>query len=163
MPNWCYNAVEIGGDVEELNAFAKFLDENNGKNWFDFFRPMPKEVGDAWYEWAVNHWGCKWNCDAISWDRTDDVVSVVFDSPWSPPIALYEFLTEQGYDVDAHYHEEGMAFVGRFLDGNDETYEYDLSDPDTLDYIPDEIIDYWDLRTRLEEYQEENGEDDDEE
>lgn len=163
MPNWCNNVVQICGDTERLDQFEKYLDENNGKEWFSFFRPMPENVGDSWYEWSVNHWGCKWNCDAISWIRDDVSVSLTFDSPWSPPIALYEYILSEGYDVDAHYHEEGMAFVGRYIDGNDDTYEYDIADIDSLDYIPDDIIEYWDLRTILEDYAEQNEEVNDDE
>lgn len=163
MPNWCNNVIEIGGDEEQIVAFEKFLEENKGKNWFDFFLPLPESEKENWYEWAVNNWGCKWNCDAMDWVREDSVIRFSFDSPWGPPIALYEFLTGEGFDVDAHYLEEGMAFVGRFLDGFDENYNYDLSEEDSLDYIPDEIVDFWDLRTQQEDYLAENTEEDEDE
>ena len=56
-----------------------------------------------------------------------------------------------------------MAFVGRFADGEDESYEY--TDLASLDDIPDEIVDNWGLREQMEEYEAENSdeeEDDDE-
>jgi hypothetical protein len=49
-----------------------------------------------------------------------------------------------------------MGFAGKFTnDGSDEYYEYDITDPESIEELPDEIIDFGDLRTRAEEYQEE--------
>jgi hypothetical protein len=40
-----------------------------------------------------------------------------------------------------------MEFVGRFCEGYDEFYEY--SDVDSLDDIPEEILEQWNLRENL--------------
>ena len=42
---------------------------------------------------------------------------------WSPPIALYEYLVENGWEVEVYYYEEGMMFCGQFVDGEDSSYE----------------------------------------
>jgi hypothetical protein len=63
--------------------------------------------------------------------------------------------------VDAEYHEEGMCFLGRFVDGEDESYEY--SDVNSLDEIPDDLVDNWGLREMLEERAEWENEDEDDE
>lgn len=171
MPNWCNNTITIRGEKEDIDRFESFLNEKNGKEWFDFFQPCPQELQDGgpvgfndaprpdlvekygssnWYDWSVNNWGCKWNCDAQDWTREDDSISFWFDSPWCPPIGLYSFISnDTDFAVDAGYHEEGMCFVGRFVDGEDECYEY--SDVDSLDDIPESIIDNWNLREMLEE------------
>jgi hypothetical protein len=44
MPNWCSNSIEIQGTKEQINKFVSFLDEKNGKDWFDFFLPTPTEL-----------------------------------------------------------------------------------------------------------------------
>ena len=168
MPNWCNNSITVKGDTESIDKFQKFLDDKNGKEWFDFILPCPEElknVGDVsfhdkrneelmakygyqdWYSWSLDNWGCKWNCDAQDWDRDEDTITFWFDSPWGPPIALYEEMENQGYEVEAHYHEEGMAFVGRFSYGSDENYEY--SDIESLDDIPEELVEYWGIRDRM--------------
>jgi hypothetical protein len=174
MPNWCSNSITIRGEKEDIDEFEKFLEDKGGKEWFDFFLPCPqelKDVGDVgfsaepdenaksltekygasdWYSWSVNNWGCKWNCDAQDWSRDGDEISFWFDSPWGPPTELYSFIcNETDFDVEAGYHEEGMAFVGRFIDGEDEYYEY--SDVESLDMIPDDIVNDWNLREMLEE------------
>ena len=47
MPNWCNNTIEIEGTKEQINKFVSFLDEQNGKEWFTFFRPCPQELVDT--------------------------------------------------------------------------------------------------------------------
>ena len=63
---------------------------------------------------------------------------------------MYSFISQQeDLNVFANFHEEGMAFVGKFEYGDIEQYEY--SDLDSLDGIPDDIIEEWNLREMLEE------------
>lgn len=175
MPNWCNNTFELVAPKEKIQEFKSFLDEKNGKEWFDFFLPCPqelKDVGDVsfnhtdeqliekyghsdWYSWSVEKWGCKWNCDANDWEvseysDTEQSINFWFDSPWGPPTELYKFISEQeDMNVFAGYHEEGMCFVGKFEYGEDESYEY--SDLESLDMIPEDIVDNWNLREMLEE------------
>jgi hypothetical protein len=183
MPNWCNNTFEMVAPKEKVREFEKFLNDNNGKEWFDFFLPCPQELKDVgnvsfdhtneqliekygygdWYSWSVDNWGCKWNCDANDWrveDYDEDNLSIQFwfDSPWGPPVALYEFISQDdSMTIFGNYHEEGMAFVGRYEYGSDESYEY--SDLESLDNIPEEIVDEWGLRERLEEQEEWESED----
>lgn len=160
MPNWCNNTIKVQATKERIDEFEKFLNENDGKEWFTHFRPLPEELtNEGWYEWSINNWGCKWNCDANDWQRIDEnTISFWFDSPWGPPLALYEFMVDEEFDVRASYHEEGMAFVGEFVDGFDNCYEYE--DLDSLDYIPEHLIEDWNLRDLLEDRM--NDEDGDE-
>lgn len=170
MPNWCNNSITVRADAEDIKRFSDFMNKENGKNWFDFFLPCPQELIDSvadmevddnkkiliekygyadWYSWSIDNWGCKWNCDANDWHADGEVIDFWFDSPWGPPIALYEEMQSQGFDVEAYYHEEGMAYVGAFKNGNDESYEY--SDLESLDNIPEDIVEYWGLREQIEE------------
>ena len=59
-----------------------------------------------------------------------------------------------------------FGFVGRFVDGFDDYNDFDLADPDSLDTISEEILEYWNLRERqsdwLAEQEEWDNEDDDE-
>jgi hypothetical protein len=166
--------VSIRGPKEKIESFQKFLDDNNGKDWFDFFHPCPQELKDVgnvpfneagnaelaekygysdWYSWSVDNWGTKWNCDAQDWSSDGESITFWFDSAWSPPIALYSFIEQGGdFEVVGDYLEEGMQFVGRYSDGFDDSYEY--SDIESLDDIPEEIVEEWDLRTRMEEWEE---------
>lgn len=175
MPNWCSNRFEVQGPKERIDIFEKYLNETNGKDWFDYFAACPEELKDTtasfteevneelvkkygasdWYTWNVNNYGCKWNCDAQDWQRPDEqTISFWFDSPWGPPIALYDKITESGLTVFASYHEEGMAFVGEYREGDDESYEY--SDLESLEDIPEDLVEEWNLRDIIEYYDEED-------
>lgn len=162
MPNWCMNSFSVSGDKETIDKFEAFLTEKAGKDWFDFFAPLPVELAqDGWYEWAINNWGCKWNCDAQDWTREGDKISFWFDSPWGPPIELYRKIEESGdIVVEAEYNEEGMGFVGEYVDGSDETWEY--SSLEDLDDIPEHLVENWNLRDNLEQWTEDSEDDEDE-
>lgn len=159
MPNWCYNTIEIEGPKAAIDKFEKHLDDTKGKDWFSYFvKPETELKDDEWYGWNLENYGCKWNCDAYDWQRVEpESISFTFDSPWAPPIALYHNIENieiediagniDYYRVSAQYLEEGMQFVGRFDDGQDECYEY--SDLESLDDIPEEIIENWGIRDRM--------------
>ena len=166
MPNWCNNSITVKGDTESIDNFEKFLKDGNGKEWFDFFLPCPKELTDVdspnktdnvneliekyghgdWYSWSVENWGTKWNTDAQDWSRDGDSISFWFDSAWAPPTALYDKITAEGYDVEAYYLEEGMGFVGKYWEGADDYYEY--TDSESLNDIPEDIVDNWNRNNR---------------
>jgi hypothetical protein len=162
MPNWCSNTIEIEGTKEQINAFVSFLDEQNGKEWFTFFKPTPPELKEeGWYEWNIENWGTKWNCDAQDWVKVENPsadessVTFWFDSAWSPPTALYEFIEATStLNIKASYNEGGMGFVGEFVDGVDECFNYECLED--LDSIPEHLVDEWNLAEQMEM----NGEED---
>ena len=157
MPNWCNNTFNVEGEKEAIDNFEAFLNEKNGKDWFNFFAPTPVELKeDGWYEWNVSYWGCKWNCDAQDWTRDGNTISFWFDSPWGPPVELYYKIEQAGLTVKAEYMEEGMRFVGEFVDGSDETYEY--QDVEDLDNIPDNLVENWNLHDQFENWEDEDEE-----
>ena len=157
MPNWCNNTFNVEGEKEAIDNFEAFLNEKNGKDWFNFFAPTPVELKeDGWYEWNVSNWGCKWNCDAQDWSRDGNTISFWFDSPWGPPVELYYKIEQAGLTVKAEYMEEGMRFVGEFVGGSDETYEY--QDVEDLDNIPDNLVENWNLHDQFESWEDEDEE-----
>ena len=123
MPNWCSNNVEFHNDdvaeVAKLEAHLKFLDsrkkgEHAEAGLFAYFVPRPPEEEDSWYEWNVSNWGTKWEASIYSWTKVNDnSITMNFDTAWSPPTALYEFLAANTeWYVTATYYEPGMSFVG---------------------------------------------------
>lgn len=153
MPNWCSNIVTVSRNRERIDALESFLIEREGKDFFDFFVDPRDESKDGWYSYNIENYGCKWNCDTSNWNRTSDTsIEISFESPWSPPIQLYENMLTGDYDVYAEYYECGMGFVGRFDNGFDESWEY-LED---LNSVPEDLIESWNLREEVEQYYEEN-------
>jgi hypothetical protein len=147
MPNWCANTLEVSNSKEKIDAFESFLNDIKGKNFFDFF-VEPATPESDWYNYNLENYGCKWNCDANTWERiSDTMMLVLFDSPWAPPIQLYENMLTGDYEVCAEYYEPGMGYVGKWDNGVDECYEY--SDIDSLDNIPDDLIESWGIRESM--------------
>lgn len=141
MPNWCNNSLQLTAaskeEADELHNFLKTYQDATPegkmeKTFFGFFVPEEwEEDKDGtqtfpnWYFWRVENWGTKWDASMHDWNWVDDyTVVMAFDTAWSPPIQVYEAMMEQGWGVSATYYEPGMCFVGSWVDGEEEYYEY---------------------------------------
>jgi len=157
MPNWCYNtATFYHEDKTVIDGFEQELSKEEPQP-LNYLRPNPS--GDWEYDWSVSNWGTKWDISPHDWEREDDNTIVMhFDSAWSPPITIYEFLSENGWSVRAYYHEPGMAFVGRYEDGDDDYYEYDITDREVCENLPEDILDFSGIMDDVERYEEEQYE-----
>jgi hypothetical protein len=136
----------------------KAVEGYNKEEFFQTLVPMPE--GEEWYGWNTANWGTKWDAnvyDPVELDESN-FVSLSFDTAWSPPIAFYEALIEQGFKVEAFYYEPGMAFCGIFDNGSDECFEIESWNSDWIaENIPEElneifgISDFADEDAELEE------------
>lgn len=160
MPNWCDNRVRLShDDKEKIDALELEMAKKNdeGRSMACPFQHLcPNPTGEWQYDWSVTNWGTKWEASIIDWDREDDnTLTIYFETAWCPPIALYEYLTEEGWGVDAVYHESGMCFAGQFIDGSDEYYEYDVTDQNTIEDLPADVQDFAGLEDAHENWKEE--------
>ena len=161
MPNWCANTLTISGDKEKIIKFNTQLEESNGKDFFDVFVPNAEKAGREkdFYSYNQETYGCKWNCDASDWELiTETELRILFDSPWGPPIALYDEIVSQGFNVLAEYFEPGMCFLGRYEDSNDFYYEYgNINTVEELyEEIPADLIESWNIVECIKEREESN-------
>lgn len=157
MPNWCYNTVELHhDDVSMIDALEAELQKEKPEP-LNHLRPNP--AGEWDYGWSVDNWGTKWEMSVGDWERqSDNIIRINFDTAWSPPITIYEYLETEGWTVNALYHEPGLGFVGRFSDGFDDYYEYDCRDRDSVENLPQELQDFSGALDDLENYEEEQHE-----
>ena len=92
--------------------------------------PMPKELeGTAgfdengvagWYKWRLDNWGTKWDVYDAQCDYFDaNTLRLYFDTAWSPPMRIYEKLTDMGFEVTARYLDEGWGYIGEYVSGDD--------------------------------------------
>lgn len=161
MPNWCYNSVTLeNDDPKVIDELESVISKDDSKP-FQHLRPMPESEEENWYSWNIEHWGTKWDVGVHDFERYSPTsIRLFFDSAWSPPIALYDYLTEKGWRVDAQYQEEGMGFIGSYVDGHDEYYDYDITDRASIEALPQDLIDYGDLMTQHEDWVRDNEEED---
>lgn len=172
MPNWCLNCVNIShADKAMMDRLGDAVNEN-GKGLFMEFFPTPKKLtemtapitGDDakaniaefgasdWYHWNVENWGTKWDATVTDFDRlTENEAFLTFDTAWGPPVTFYEKMTALGFKIDALYSETDMCFAGTWNEeSGDNCYEYDFSDPNWDDGMPDEVKDF--LECEYENY-----------
>jgi len=150
MPNWCNNTVTLRhDDVSKIEMIMEECKKEEETELFQMLRKRPDDQDDNWYDWNVTNWGTKWDVRPEYYDRIDDnTIQLGFDTAWSPPLALYEYLTSEGYFVKAKFHESGLCFVGDYVDGDTDTFEYAkyLDSLEKLrDYIPEDLFEYANL------------------
>ena len=161
MPNWCQNVVYINHENTDLIDDLKDKIDTDKEKFFEYILPRPSSEDENWYDWNLSNWGTKWEVSPSEyWINEDGALYVSFDSAWGPPTVLYEYMYEKGYDVEAFYNEEGMAFCGWFIDGEDNYYEYgNLSADEIEDQIPtrvDEMFCISQYKRDNEEFEEED-------
>lgn len=162
MPNWCQNVVTIyHEDKQKIDTIETELSkEKDDVALFNSLRPRPADQEENWYSWNLENWGTKWEASVYDFDRIDENnIKVNYDTAWGPSIVFYEFLDSEGYEVDAFYHEEGMAFCGHYSYGSDDYYDYsNMDSSEVMDEIPYEIDEMFCISEMM---QEREAEDDD--
>lgn len=182
MPNWCDNGVTLQhGDPAQI---TRAMDAFKRGELFQEFVPCPAELlehdsplrdetkaaafidryGAAdWYDWCVSNWGTKWDAsnDGFEAEPSEDgkTVYLNFQTAWSPPIQFLRTMTADfGFDITAYYLEEGASFTGKYTSSADaETYEF--SDREDLANIPQDIREWWDLDSIIDQREEWDAED----
>jgi hypothetical protein len=153
MPNYCYNSVTItiedAAKADQFESFLTQLQSNKDESsvgLLGYFLPRPAEEDENWYGWNCENWGTKWDVHRCDWHRTNETFELTFDTAWSPPIGVFEQIHQlEGFDVFARYDEPGMCFVGEFSDGEDVSYTYDFDDENWRDYLPEHVIEDFNL------------------
>ena len=174
MPNWCNNSLQLTAatkeEADELHSFLKTYQDavpegQPEPTFFGFFVPEDYEEDEDgnktfpnWYSWRIENWGTKWDASMHDWHWVDDyTVVMTFDTAWGPAIGVYEAMMEQGWGVSATYYEPGMCFVGSWVDGVDEHYDYAHCETpaEITELVGDDLDDEWGISYWMEQYQEE--------
>lgn len=157
MPNWCSNYTKIyHEDSTKIDAIEQELMKEDSQLFNTIF-PRPLSEEENWYDWNVSNWGTKWDASVYDWGREDaNTIWINYDTAWSPAMGILEHLYQNEYSVQSYYHEPGMAFIGYYEDGDDDFYEYDITNIEDLEEIPEHIADYGNLIEEYENWAEEN-------
>lgn len=156
MPNWVYNTVFLSGTPDQIEKakqqfatpherFQSRWDEET-KNFvsevvtwegdFSFWNIVsPEDVewyntNSNWYNWNVSNWGTKWDASSIEMETQDGLLTIRFETAWSPPIAVLETLSSQHPELNIELEwEEEQGFGGtiEFSEGShNEISFYDI-------------------------------------
>jgi hypothetical protein len=183
MPNWCDNQITITGPNSVIDKIEKIVsDEKDTDGLLNFFHPMPKELDgttspsssadkpqpmvegfDCWYDWRLEKWGTKWDCNEFyGVDRQGDTISFGFSSAWSPPINAYDkFIIsssekKQDVSIKAYYYEGGCDFMGEWDNGSDDCYspsDYKSTDDFWQDGIGSTLDEMFNITESMAEYE----------
>lgn len=82
----------------------------------DFLVKPNDEYFDNWYSSRLQRIGCKWFPDIHHIDLMDDGLFLYMETPWSPPIELFQFITEMfDVEVTVTYDECGEGYIGKYI------------------------------------------------
>jgi hypothetical protein len=157
MPNWCENSVTLThSDTTKVCELENVLrtcsiecDQFEGQQkqtkFFEHYLPRPRDVSyNDVCDWNEKAWGTKWEPQIIGFKKQNqNTIDISMDTAWTPPIGLYKQFVENGWVVEALYHEPGYAFCGQFTNElGDVCYDYDKDDIASLKKIPNELLEF---------------------
>ena len=158
MPNWCDNSLTLrNSDKSKIDAVEAVLADKENQQLFKHLRPYD---GEWEYDWCCNNWGTKWESRIIDWERLDDgEIIIYFETAWAPPTILYDYLMEldEGWDIEAYYHEPGVCFAGIYEDGFDSCFEFsDMTADEIEEELPQVLNEMYGISDYKREWEEEN-------
>jgi hypothetical protein len=116
MANICMNYIDITGDPLLIKTFADnyLVKKNEDEYDINFNEISPCPEGENEYNWAINHWGNKWDGRGSEIFIEDDAIYLVIDTAWGPCDQITYKLIElcPGLSFVHKYHEGGMGFCG---------------------------------------------------
>ena len=135
MPNWCENILEVSGETEDLEEFARFVKSPDSLFDFNQVIPYPTEYArldrdpppdgkDGFnrggYRWCLDNWGTKWWIQDVHVSGHPTLLTYQFDTAWSPPTPVIAKLIEWFPNLvfELHYKEEGVGFMGTLVGVN---------------------------------------------
>jgi hypothetical protein len=122
MPNHVINEIVFRGvTAEQQDEILKLCCGADGKVDFDILVPTPKNVWlfnvgqkheklrNNGLDWSRENWGTKWNAyDHRPTERTDDTLTLRFETAWSPPYGwLVALFNSTKRDFDHNFLDEG--------------------------------------------------------
>jgi len=135
------------GDVVEQEKLEMLQDANRDSHGYK-----------DWYDFCVSEWGTKWDANNITVNSDEDqLMELIFDTAWSPPLAFYNRMVEQGFEVSAYYYEPGCSFVGHWDNGADDCYEIPSDADEVRESIPEYLDDYFGISESMEEWADEGN------
>lgn len=183
MPNWCNNHISI---THSDPAMIDKIIAGQDKGILATVVPAPEELQDddlttwshgpeqeardlkkaalkakygfeSWYDWNCANWGTKWDlCEPNVTRVTPNTVEIGADTAWGPPVAAYENMTAQGYEIVAHYYEPGMCFAGVWSSDDGDDYYSDWGDSQgAKDMLPQALDDMFGISEGQAEWEEE--------
>lgn len=152
MPNHTDNRVILShADSQKIDDIYNVMNTDDA-SLLQHIIPMNEALldGGDWYEWRLDNWGTKWDIYETHCTRIDaNTLQLNFLTAWSPPIPVYDKLTDMGFDVHARYLDEGWMYVGEY----DDEGGWFTEDFDTLADVRPDLDDEFGISEMMQEEQ----------
>lgn len=146
MPNWCNNYAKFSHSNPEMLEKLKRACET--ESVCETFCPVSTE-GDL-VDAQTAAWGTKWDFGIDGPAVVDNTLSGYFDTAYTPPLGIYDVLSELGFHVEAYWHEGGLCFAGEYETGLGAVdYENIRYTEEGLEGLPEHIVDTFNLEDYL--------------
>ena len=112
MPDW-KNTPNEKGQLPKIEQHKG----KDGEVIFETYNFPDGRNDDRWYDWRLQHWDTKWEASEIEFECDDsEILTVTFDTAWSPPEGVIRKLREKFPDVSfsCFYDEPGMESAGYY-------------------------------------------------
>ena len=150
MPNHTDNRVILShADSQKIDDIYNVMNTDDA-SLLQHIIPMNEALldGGDWYEWRLDNWGTKWDIYETHCTRIDaNTLSMTFYTAWSPPIPVFDKLTDMGYEINARYLDEGWMYVGEYVDGDD----WSTADVENVGEVLPELDDEFDITMTIKE------------
>ena len=150
MPNHTDNRVILShADSQKIDDIYNVMNTDDA-SLLQHIIPMNESLldGGDWYDWRLDNWGTKWDIYETHCTRIDaNTLSMTFYTAWSPPIPVFDKLTDMGYEINARYLDEGWMYVGEYVDGDD----WSTDDIESISEVRPELADEFDISEMMQE------------
>ncbi len=161
----CYNKVIFScKDTKFINELESYLSLTIQGYDYEIFnllfpRPCTEELQefnedkalhkiDIVLNWNIEAWGTPCEPEIISYRRiSDSAIEFVFNTAYTPPISLYNFLVSEDWTVEAWYHMNSAEACGRFTNkDNDVQFTYNNKDAQSISNLPQDLLQFLGLQ-----------------
>ena len=150
MPNHTDNRVILShADSKMIDDIYNVMNTDDA-SLLQHIIPMPpeEELASGWYDWRLDNWGTKWDIYETHCTRIDaNTLYMTFYTAWSPPIPIFDKLTDMGYKINARYLDEGWMYIGEYTDGID----WSTADIESIGEVRPELDDEFDISEMMQE------------
>jgi len=150
MPNHTDNRVILShADSQKIDDIYNVMNTDDA-SLLQHIIPMNEALldGGDWYEWRLDNWGTKWDIYETHCTRIDaNTLSMTFYTAWSPPIPIFDKLTDMGYEINARYLDEGWMYVGEYVDG----FDWSTADVESISEVHPELDDEFGISEMMQE------------
>ena len=110
----------------------------------------------SWYYWRLANWGTKWDFGKTKYTADEEcfwsvgtdeyegygMVTLRFETAWSPPIGWYEALNALDMIVEAYYFEPGVSYCGQWSNPTEGIVdeEIEIHNPSDVPWIISQIF-----------------------